>query len=157
MDIQSAIEWRMEVLSETTTAGWKMKRRSSLWSMEISRSWCHWLSQWRGSQEDFRRIRWRWLRPKPLKWMWGLTDSAYKTERDHLNIEKLTALLLHNAQSLLSMEIWYVNNNTLKNSLCNKSNCSIVMQLFVMDIYAIYMNKPKMAWFSKFQMLVAIK
>ena len=29
------------------------------------------------------------LCPKTLNWMWGLAGSAYKTERDHLNIERL--------------------------------------------------------------------
>ena len=30
---------------------------------------------------------------KNLNWMWGLAGSAYKTETDHLNIEKLQLLL----------------------------------------------------------------
>ena len=40
---------------------------------------------------------------KPLTGCEDWLVQPYKTERDHPNIEKLTALLMYNAHSLLSM------------------------------------------------------
>ena len=47
------------------------------------------------------------LKPKPLTgWNQDWLDQSHKTEEEHLNIEKLTALICCNAHSLLiSVEI----------------------------------------------------
>ena len=95
-------------------------RAPSLWSMEIIQEGRHhWLSQWnkmsRASEEGG-------LGPKTLNCMWGLAGSAYKTERDHRNIKKLTALLGYNAYTYMYNKTPVLNvcmiPNILKMHLC---------------------------------------
>ena len=56
-------------------------------------------------EEDFKRNRRGWLgAQKPLTGCEDWLVQPYKTEGDHPNIEKLTALMMYNAQSLLICE-----------------------------------------------------